>query len=112
MSLHLYELPPEHVRRVKRATKDARQSLVRRIVIHTDTITLSAFLKWAGIVETGGRAKELIVNRRIRVNGQIEQRKGRQLRNGDLVKGPAETQLLVVQASDATSAADNASRIS
>lgn len=53
--------------------------------IHTETITLGALLKWAGVVGTGGEAKTLIASRRVLVNGQVETKRGRRVAAGDLV---------------------------
>jgi len=55
------------------------------IVIRTQDITLGQFLKWAKVVATGGQAKKLIADKMVRVNGQVETRRGRTLRPGDLV---------------------------
>ena len=55
------------------------------VAISTPRITLGAFLKWAGIADTGGAAKALTRQGRVAVNGVVEQRRGRQLRVGDVV---------------------------
>lgn len=49
------------------------------------TIQLDQFLKWKGIVESGGDAKRMIQAGQITVNGDTETRRGRKLRNGDVV---------------------------
>ncbi len=49
------------------------------------TITLDQFLKFAGIVGTGGQAKALIQGGEVRVNGQVETRRGRKLKPGDII---------------------------
>lgn len=49
------------------------------------TIRLDQFLKWKGMVATGGQAKMLIQGGQVQVNGQVEKRRGRQLREGDVV---------------------------
>jgi ribosome-associated protein len=51
-----------------------------------DFIKLDQFLKVVGLVGTGGQAKVLIQSGDIRVNGTIETRRGRKLRNGDVVE--------------------------
>jgi ribosome-associated protein len=51
-------------------------------------ITLAQFLKFAGVAETGGHAKELIAAGEVRVNGEPESRRGRKLRHGDRVELP------------------------
>ena len=57
----------------------------RRIGIRSETIDLGALLKLAQVAATGGEAKHLIRDGRITVNGQVERRRGRQIRPGDLV---------------------------
>ncbi|PMQ02133.1 MAG: RNA-binding protein [Dictyoglomus sp. NZ13-RE01] len=56
------------------------------IEIYTPTITLNQFLKWARIVETGGQAKNLIQSGMVKVNGDVEVRRHRSLKDGDLVE--------------------------
>lgn len=50
-----------------------------------DHITLDALLKAAGLVASGGDAKALIVAGQVRVGQQVELRRGRKLRAGDVV---------------------------
>ncbi len=50
-----------------------------------NTIKLDSFLKWQGLVDTGGQAKRVIQNGQVKVNGQIETRRGRKLLHGDKV---------------------------
>ena len=44
---------------------------------------LDQFLKWEGMVSTGGEAKNLIIKGHVSVNGTIELRRGRKLCSGD-----------------------------
>jgi ribosome-associated protein len=44
---------------------------------------LDQFLKWQGLVCTGGEAKLLIQRGDVQVNGAVETRRGRQLQEGD-----------------------------
>lgn len=60
--------------------------MVERISIATDTVELGAFLKWARVADTGGQAKELIRAGGVKVNGQVERRRGRVLTAGDRVE--------------------------
>lgn len=46
---------------------------------------LDQFLKWQGLVGTGGEAKQRIQRGDVMVNGAIETRRGRQLAPGDAV---------------------------
>ncbi len=49
-------------------------------------ITLGQALKAANIVGTGGEAKILIQGGEVRVNGEVETRRGRKLHEGDVVE--------------------------
>lgn len=46
---------------------------------------LGQFLKLVDAVDTGGEAKIRIADGEVRVNGEVELRRGRQLRPGDVV---------------------------
>jgi ribosome-associated protein len=58
---------------------------VREIPIRGEMIRLGQLLKLAGVVEGGGGAKALLAEGAVRVNGAPEQRRGRQLTDGDVV---------------------------
>jgi ribosome-associated protein len=63
---------------------------MREIPIRDETIRLGQLLKLAGIADSGADAKELLAGRAVRVNGEPEERRGRQLRRGDVVEAPGE----------------------
>ena len=46
---------------------------------------LDQFLKWHNVVSSGGEAKALIKFGQVKVNGEIEKRRGRKLVKGDKV---------------------------
>jgi len=48
-------------------------------------IQLDQFLKWVGAAESGGQAKLLIQDGQVKVNDQVETRRGRKLAVGDRV---------------------------
>ena len=48
-------------------------------------IRLGQLLKLANLVETGGAARGLLESGDVRVNGEVETRRGRQLGVGDVV---------------------------
>ena len=50
-----------------------------------DHITLDALLKAAGLASSGGDAKVLIQQGGVRVNGEVDLRRGRKVRAGDEV---------------------------
>jgi len=53
--------------------------------IDGDYIKLDSFLKAVDAVSSGGEAKLLIADSRVRVNGTVELRRGRKLHPGDRV---------------------------
>jgi ribosome-associated protein len=55
------------------------------------TIQLDEFLKFQGLVGTGGEAKHLIKSGEVKVNGEVETRRGRKLQSGDEVTIGGET---------------------
>lgn len=54
-------------------------------------IRLDDFLKRSGLVGTGGEAKLLIQGGEVRVNGEVELRRRKQLRIGDRIELLGET---------------------
>lgn len=55
------------------------------VQIRDESIRLGQFLKLANLVESGADAKPVIQDGLVRVNGEVETRRGRQLRLGDVV---------------------------
>lgn len=51
-----------------------------------DSIRLGQLLKLADLVESGAEVKDVLVSGGVRVNGEPEERRGRQLRTGDVVQ--------------------------
>jgi len=58
---------------------------IEEIPIRDTMIRLGQLLKLANLVEDGVEATELIKNGLVKVNGEIDDRRGRQLHNGDTV---------------------------
>jgi ribosome-associated protein len=59
---------------------------VHDVPIRDETIRLGQFLKLAGLIDSGADAKAVIAGGQVLVNGEIEERRGRQLRCGDTVE--------------------------
>ncbi|KQN98756.1 MULTISPECIES: RNA-binding S4 domain-containing protein [Arthrobacter] len=59
--------------------------------IRDDMIRLGQLLKLASLAEDGVEAKTLIDNGLVHVNGEIEERRGRQLHPGDTISVNGET---------------------
>ncbi len=53
--------------------------------IDTEYIKLDSFLKAINAMASGGEAKQAIQEGFVRVNGEVEKRRGRKLRPGDRV---------------------------
>ena len=58
---------------------------MEKISINTEKIQLDQFLKWAGILESGGQVRPMLDEGLIFVNGVKETAKRKQLRPGDVV---------------------------
>ncbi len=56
-----------------------------KFIITTDYIKLDSLLKSASIAASGGVAKVMISGGKVRVNGEIELRRGRKLYPGDRI---------------------------
>jgi ribosome-associated protein len=64
---------------------------VREIEIRGHTIRLGQLLKLAGMADSGADAKALLADGAVTVNGEHEERRGRQLHPGDVVAAAGET---------------------
>ncbi len=60
---------------------------MEKIKITTEYITLGQFLKLADFISTGGEAKYFLsTDVNILINNEIDKRRGRKIRPGDIVK--------------------------
>ncbi|OQY43032.1 MAG: RNA-binding protein [Fusobacteriia bacterium 4572_74] len=59
---------------------------MEKIKITTEFIKLDQLLKWANIVGSGSDAKHIIIEEMVKVNGEIETRRGKKIRVGDVVE--------------------------
>lgn len=64
------------------------------IKIRTEYITLDQFLKFARITQTGGQAKNLISDGKVKVNGNIELKRGKKLYKDDIIIVNDETYII------------------
>lgn len=58
---------------------------MRDVAIRDDTIRLGQLLKFGGLVDSGAEAKLVLAEGLVRVNGEPEARRGRQLHAGDVI---------------------------
>ncbi|MFG5919232.1 S4 domain-containing protein YaaA [Sneathia vaginalis] len=56
------------------------------VKIDTEYIKLDQLLKFSGLADTGGIAKEVIQNGEVLVNGEIETRRGKKIIKEDVVE--------------------------
>ncbi|MGM9473594.1 RNA-binding S4 domain-containing protein [Pseudarthrobacter sp. YS3] len=73
---------------------------IEEIPIRDSMIRLGQLLKLANLVEDGVEAAELIKNGLVKVNGEIDERRGRQLHNGDTVTVNSQTVKVVAPEAD------------
>lgn len=62
-----------------------RNQSVHEVAIRDESIRLGQFLKLANLIESGSEAKGVVADGLVSVNGEVEVRRGRQLRPGDVV---------------------------
>ena len=60
----------------------------REVKITTEFIKLDALLKFAGAVDTGGEAKQVIQDGEVSVNGEVCTMRGKKMRPGDVAELP------------------------
>lgn len=59
---------------------------MKEIKIRDEFIKLDSLLKFSGLCESGGQAKEQIQNGFVKVNNEICLMRGKKVRNGDIVE--------------------------
>ena len=57
-----------------------------KVPITTEYIKLQDLLKFAGVMDTGGMAKEVIQAGEVKVNGEVCTMRGKKLRPGDVAE--------------------------
>lgn len=61
-------------------------NIMEKVLIHTDYITLQAALKLNNIIGSGGEIKHFLLTKRVFVNQELENRRGKKLYPGDIVQ--------------------------
>ncbi|MFF5997036.1 S4 domain-containing protein YaaA [Lysinibacillus sp. KU-BSD001] len=61
---------------------------MKDIIIDTEFITLGQLLKITDAISSGGMAKWFLSENTVYVNGEVDDRRGRKLRDGDVVNIP------------------------
>ena len=52
---------------------------IEKVKISTEFIKLDQFLKWLAVVDSGSQAKQVILDGIVKVNGDVEKRRGRKI---------------------------------
>ena len=52
---------------------------IEKVKISTEFIKLDQFLKWLAVVDSGSQAKQVILDGKVKVNGEVETRRGRKI---------------------------------
>ena len=55
---------------------------IEKVKITTEFIKLDQCLKWLVVVGSGSEAKEIIISEEVKVNGEVEVRRGRKIYPG------------------------------
>ncbi len=75
----------------------ATRTAAREIFVREVPIDLCQFIKFGGLVGTGGEAKQIISAGMVTLNGAVETRKRKKLVLGDLVSANDETLVVRLQ---------------
>ena len=67
------------------------------VAIRDESIRLGQLLKLAGLVDDGGMARLAIANGEVRVDGEVETRRGAQIRVGQVVQYADQTVRITAQ---------------
>ena len=59
--------------------------MMDKINIHSEYITLGQFLKFGGIIDCGSYAKQFLLENKVLINNEQDQRRGRKIYPGDVV---------------------------
>jgi ribosome-associated protein len=65
-----------------------KPTVTQQVKIDTEYIALGQFLKLAEVIQSGGMAKFFLQENEVFINGELDQRRGRKLRNGDVINIP------------------------
>ena len=52
---------------------------IEKVKISTEFIKLNQFLKWLAVVDSGSQAKQVILDGKVKVNDEVETRRGRKI---------------------------------
>lgn len=67
---------------------------MKEVLITRSPVELYKILKFEGLADSGGAAKALIADGRVRVNGQVETQKRKQIVAGDVIEIGADARVV------------------
>ncbi|MGB2993847.1 MAG: S4 domain-containing protein YaaA [Paenisporosarcina sp.] len=70
---------------------------MKNLQIGTEYVTLGQMLKMTDAISSGGMSKWFLSENEVLVNNEVEVRRGRKLRDGDLVSIPGVGQFRIVE---------------
>ncbi|KGL41849.1 RNA-binding protein [Listeriaceae bacterium FSL A5-0209] len=73
------------------------KKMAESIKINTEYITLGQLLQMMDVISSGGMAKAFLSENMVYINGEEDNRRGRKLRNGDVVLVPGEGKVQIQQ---------------
>lgn len=59
---------------------------MEKVTINSEYITLGQFLKYVGIIDCGSYAKQFLLEKKVLINNEQDQRRGRKIYPGDVVE--------------------------
>ena len=62
------------------------ETQTEKITIKTEFIKLDQLLKFSGVADIGSEAKQMVLDRIVKVNGEVCTMRGKKIRPGDLVE--------------------------
>ena len=60
-------------------------AIIKEVKIKENYITLGKFIKVVDLILSGGEAKSFLLNTVVKVNNEVDSRRGRKLYKGDLI---------------------------
>ncbi|MEY8530430.1 S4 domain-containing protein YaaA [Lactobacillus taiwanensis] len=60
--------------------------MIKKFTIKGEYITLAQFLKEESVISSGGQAKWYLKENPVQLNGELEDRRGKKLHSGDVLK--------------------------
>lgn len=73
---------------------------MNELLIDKEFVTLGQLLKMTDAIDSGGMAKWFLAENQVYVNGEVESRRGRKIKDGDIVNIPGVGRYKIIQSLD------------